>query len=87
MARDLSQSPASKAMDEAIELGIEGCSPYPERAAFVDADQPGAVREIERAADDGYAVVLVSADGTTRVLQPQGFDARNGAAARRPGAG
>lgn len=31
-------SPAAKVMDEAIDLAIEGRSPYPERAAFIDAD-------------------------------------------------
>jgi hypothetical protein len=47
-----------------------GRSPYPERAAFVDADSPTAGREIRRAADQGLAIVLVSADGTTQTLSP-----------------
>ncbi len=63
-------SPAAKVMDEAIDLAVEGRSPYPERAAFIDADTPSAGHDIERAADEGLSVVLVSADGSTRVLRP-----------------
>lgn len=63
--------PAAKVMDEAIELAIEERSPYPERCAFVDADAPGAGVEIRRAADEDRAVVLVSADGSTRTLLPE----------------
>jgi len=58
-------------MDEAIDLAIEGHSPYPERAAFIDADTPSAGHDIERVADEGLPVVLVSADGSTRVLKPE----------------
>jgi hypothetical protein len=66
-----SQSPAAKVMDEAIELAIEGRSPYPEQAAFIDADAPTAGHAIERAAEQGLSVVLVSADGSTHVLRPE----------------
>jgi hypothetical protein len=52
-------------MDDAI----EGRSPYPEQAAFNDAGTPTAGVEIQRAAAEGLAVVLVSEDGTTRVLR------------------
>lgn len=62
-----SQSPAAKVMDEALDLAIEGRSPYPEKAAFIDADEPGAGHAIERAADQGLSVVLVSADGSTPI--------------------
>ena len=65
------RSPAAKVMDEAIDLAIEGRSPYPERAAFVDADTASAGHEIKRAADEGIPVVLVAADGSTRVLLPE----------------
>lgn len=65
------QSPAAKVMDEAIDLAIEGRSPYPEKAAFIDADAPSAGHAIERAADQGLSVVLVSADGSTRILNPE----------------
>ena len=70
MARNLSsaESPTAKAMDRAIDLAIEGSSPYPERAAFVNADSPHAGHEITRALDDGYAVVLVSTDGRERII-------------------
>ncbi len=70
MSADSDRSPAAKVMNEAIDLAIEGRSPYPERAAFIDADTPSAGHDIERAADEGLAVVLVSADGSTRVLKP-----------------
>lgn len=70
MSTDLSRSPAAKVMDEAIDLATEGCSPYPEKAAFIDADAPSAGHAIERAVDQGMSVVLVSADGTARVLRP-----------------
>jgi hypothetical protein len=65
------RSPAAKVMDEAIELAVEGRSPYPERAAFIDADASEAGHEIKRAADEGLSVVLVAADGSTRVLNPE----------------
>jgi len=63
-----SDSVTAKAMDRAIDLAIEGDSPYPEHAAFVDADSPHAEQEITRALDEGYAVVLVSADGRERII-------------------
>jgi len=64
--------PASaKVMDEAIDLAIEGSSPYPERAAFIDADTASAGHEIKRAADEGLPVVLVAADGSSHVLMPE----------------
>ncbi len=65
------ESPAARVMDEAIELAIEERSPYPEKAAFIDADEPTVGAEIRRAADQGYAVVLVAADGSTRTLLPE----------------
>jgi hypothetical protein len=65
------RSPAAKVMDEAIDLAIEGHSPYPDRAAFTDADTASAGHEIKRAADEGLAVVLVADDGSTRVLKPE----------------
>jgi hypothetical protein len=49
-------------MDRAIDLAIEGDSPYHEHAAFVDADLPHAGHEITRSLDESYAVMLVSAD-------------------------
>jgi hypothetical protein len=61
----------AKVMDEAIDLAIEGRSPYPERAAFIDADTASAGHEIKRAADEGLPVVLVAADGSSQVLTPE----------------
>lgn len=65
------ESPAGKVMDEAIELAIEERSPYPERAAFLDADMPSLEKEMRRAAHDGMSVVLVSANGDKKVLLPE----------------
>ncbi len=70
MARNMNpgESSTAKAMDRAIDLAIEGSSPYPEHASFVDADSPHAGHEITRSLDEGYAVVLVSADGRERII-------------------
>jgi hypothetical protein len=71
MSIDNGRSPAAKVMDEAIDLAIEGRSPYPDRVAFIDADKASAGHEIKRAADEGLPVVLVADDGSTRVLMPE----------------
>jgi hypothetical protein len=70
MARNVNStdSATARAMDRAIDLAIDGNSPYPEHAAFVDAGSAHAGQEISRALDEGYAVVLVSADGRERVI-------------------
>jgi hypothetical protein len=70
MTADNSRSSVAMVMDEVIELALEGRSPFPERAAFIDADTPSAGHDIERAADEGLSIVLVSADGSTWVLRP-----------------
>lgn len=70
MSIDTGRSPAAEVMDEAIDLAIEGRSPYPNRAAFIDADTASAGHEIKRAADEGLPVVLVATDGSSRVLTP-----------------
>jgi len=62
---------SAKVMDEAIDLAIVGQSPYPERAAFIDAEAASAGREIKRAADEGLPVVLVAGDGSFQVLMPE----------------
>jgi hypothetical protein len=64
-------SPAGKVVDEAIELAIVEESPYPETAMFLDADRPCTEREMARAESEGVAVVLVSADGSTKVISPE----------------
>lgn len=75
MAKDLrelpARSPAERAALEAIELAVEGRSPYPEKAMFIDADEPSAGGAIKKAVDEGRAVVLVYADGSTRVLRAE----------------
>jgi hypothetical protein len=68
---DNGRSPAARAMDEAIELAIDGRSPYPENATFVDADAASAGEAIKNAVDEGRAVVLAFADGSTRVLRAE----------------
>ena len=68
---DKQKSPATRVMREAIELAIEERSPYPERAAFLDADSPRVGVAIKRAIDEDRAVVLVSADGSTRILRAE----------------
>jgi hypothetical protein len=65
------KSMASKVMDEAVDLAIEERSPYPERSAFIDADTSDTGKEIFLAAGEGYAVVLVSSDGSKLILHPQ----------------
>lgn len=65
------KSPAARALDEAIELKLQGRSPYPETCDFVDADAPHAGVLVARAADAGRAVALVSADGSTRLLRAE----------------
>lgn len=64
------RSMTSKVMDEAVELAIEERSPFPDRSFFVDADGPGVGSAILRAAGEGYAVVLVAEDGSSRILEP-----------------
>ena len=69
MSDDHSTSPASIAMDEAMELNVnEEPSPYPDRATFLNADWPNLADEIARAGDEGRAVVLCYADGTCRIF-------------------
>jgi hypothetical protein len=64
------RSEAEKAFMEAVELGIEERSPYPEGAVFFDAEQPDAGVAIARAAAEGKPVVLCSEDGTRQILYP-----------------
>jgi hypothetical protein len=71
MSTPKDKSPAARVMGEAIELAIEEHSPYPEKAAFIDADEPSVGAEIRRAADEGRAIVLVAADGGTSTLLPE----------------
>jgi hypothetical protein len=61
---------ASKVMSEAIELTLEGRSPFPRQAVFIDADLPSTSSELERAVQKGVSAVLVSSDGSTQVVPP-----------------
>lgn len=70
MIPNKADSPAGRAMDEAIDLDLEGRSPYPERAWFIDADTPCVDDAIQEAFDNEYAAVLVAADGSTEILLP-----------------
>jgi hypothetical protein len=68
MSTNNGDSPAMRVMEEAIELAIEERSPYPDRAVFINADGPRTGAAIRRAIDEDRAVVLVSVDGSTRIL-------------------
>ncbi|HEV7942818.1 MAG TPA: hypothetical protein VGP17_08475 [Solirubrobacteraceae bacterium] len=50
--------PAAKAMGEAIELAIDERSPYPEKAALIDAHEPYIGEEIRHTADEGCCLRL-----------------------------
>jgi hypothetical protein len=75
MAQDMStakkkgESLAGRVMSEAIDLDLEGRSPYPKRASFIDADAPYVGLAIRRAVDHDMAIVLVEADGSTLTLR------------------
>jgi hypothetical protein len=64
-------SPAMRLMEEAIELAIQGRSPYPERAVFINDGDPETGAAIRRAIDEDRAVVLVAADGTARIVRAE----------------
>lgn len=71
------ESPAGKVLDEAVELAIAEESPYPEKSLFINEDMPGKDKEMERAAGEGYSVVLVASDGDIQVISPEDIlDAR-----------
>ncbi len=56
------------ALDRGIDRRLDEDPSYPARAWLVDAEDPGAGSTIARALDDGWTVVLVSADGRERIL-------------------
>ena len=64
------RTPASMAMDEAIDASMEGRDLFPDRAMFINGDEPYIGRAIAIAAGEGRAVVLCYADGSRHVLQP-----------------
>jgi hypothetical protein len=64
-------SPASKALDEAIDLSLEDdWSPYPHCASFLDIDMSGLDSLIDEAFEKGFAAVIVFEDGSFQVLDP-----------------
>jgi hypothetical protein len=63
-------TPAGKAMSEAIELDIDGKSPYPESVLFLDANAPHRESAMARAFREGRAVVLAFEDGSTQTVLP-----------------
>jgi hypothetical protein len=62
--------PASRLMDEAIELAIRDESPYPSSALFLDHDAPDLANRIAAAFDEKISVILVWPDLSSRVLRP-----------------
>ena len=64
-------SPAGRAMGEALDLAMDGKSPYPDKSTFIDADTPHTDREVKAAAADGQSAIVVSANGGTRILSPE----------------
>jgi hypothetical protein len=84
MSTSNGDSPAVRVMNEAIELAIEERSPYPKRAAFIDAESSRAGTAIKRAIDEDRAVVLVSADSSTRILCAEPAPAEAEAGPTRP---
>lgn len=71
MTEGYTQSPASKVMDEAVELAIAEESPYPEQCAFVNAGTPHTESQMESAARRGSSIVLVSPEGGIQVIPPE----------------
>ena len=69
MARNMNpaETPTAKAMDRAIDLAIEGDTRYPSMPNSWTLTRPRG-HEITRALDEGYTVVLVSADGRERII-------------------
>lgn len=62
------RSEAEKGFTEAIELGIDERSPYPDGAVFLDAERSDAGVAIARAAAEGKPVVLCSSNGARQIL-------------------
>lgn len=64
------RTPASIAMDEAIDASLEGRELFPNGAMFINADEPYIGRAIAVAAGEQRPVVLCYGDGTRHVLHP-----------------
>lgn len=66
-------SAAGHLLYEAVDLAMEDRSPFPDRSTFIDAETPATSREIEAAIGEGQSAVVVSADGSSRVISPGEF--------------
>ncbi len=66
---------AAQRFELAIELAIEGKSPYPNGAAFVASDLPGFGETLARYARERIPVVIVYPDGEERILTPESIAA------------
>ncbi len=66
---------AAQRFELAIELAIDGKSPYPNGAAFVASDMPGFGETLARYARERIPVVIVYPDGEERILTPQSIAA------------
>lgn len=64
-------SPASLKMEEAIEAVLEGSPIVPDNSTFIDADSPSLDREMRWAADKGSSAVVVSQDGSMKIIPPE----------------
>lgn len=61
---------AAQRFELAVELAIDGKSPYPNGAAFLASDLPGFGETLARYARERIPVVIVYPDGEERVLTP-----------------
>jgi hypothetical protein len=62
---------AAQRFELAIELAVEGKSPYPNGAAFLASDLPGFGEALARFARERIPVVIVYPDGEERILSPE----------------
>ncbi len=66
---------AAQRFELAIELALDGKSPYPNGAAFVASDMPGFGETLARYARERIPVVIVYSDGEERILTPESIAA------------
>lgn len=57
-------------MNEAIEASLDGRDLFPDRALFINADEPDIERTIPVAGEERRAVVLCYSDGSRHILRP-----------------
>jgi hypothetical protein len=60
---------ASRVFSEAIDAVVQGKPMYPDRSFFAPEDQPNLEKAIAEHRRRGIAAVVVSADGTIRVIE------------------